>query len=55
MSGERPALKMPYAAAFRASNAWRGIHVTDLLRLQLERLVHADRIDLEGEITRKPL
>ena len=54
-SGERPALRTSDAAAIRASDAWRGIHVTDLLRLQLERLVHADRIDLEAETTRKRL
>ena len=31
----------------RSTNARRGIRITDLLRLQLERLVHADHIDLK--------
>ena len=38
VSGERPVLKMLYAAAIRASDSWRGIRITELERRQLERL-----------------
>ena len=38
VSGERPVLKMLYAAAIRASDFWRGIRIGELERRQLERL-----------------
>lgn len=38
ISGERPVLKMLYAAAIRASDSWRGIRISELERRQLERL-----------------
>lgn len=38
ISGKRTVLKMLYAAAIRASDSWRGIHITELERRQLERL-----------------
>jgi transposase-like protein len=38
VSGERPVLKMLYAAAIRASDSWRGIRIGELERRQLERL-----------------
>ena len=38
VAGERPVLKMLYAAAIRASDSWRGIRITELERRQLERL-----------------
>ncbi len=36
--GERPVLKLMYAALIRGSERWRGIRITDLERKQLERL-----------------
>ncbi|MFC1492199.1 IS256 family transposase, partial [Nitrospinota bacterium] len=38
VSGERPVLKLMYASLIRASNGWRGIRITELERLQLQRL-----------------
>jgi putative transposase len=36
--GERPVLKLSFAALIRASESWRGVRITDLERHQLERL-----------------
>ena len=36
--GERPVLKLMYASVIRASDAWRGVHIGELERAQLERL-----------------
>jgi transposase-like protein len=36
--GERPVLKLAYAALLRASDAWRGIRINDIERGQLQRL-----------------
>lgn len=36
--GERPVLKLMYAALVRASDSWRGVAITDFERKQLERL-----------------
>jgi hypothetical protein len=38
VSGERPVLKMLYAAGIRAANSWRGLRIGELERRQLERL-----------------
>ncbi len=38
MFGERPVLKLMYAALIRASDKWRGIAISDFERKQLERL-----------------
>ena len=38
VGGERPVLKMLYAAVIRASDSWRGIRITELERRQLERI-----------------
>ena len=44
MFGERPVLKLMYAALIRGSERWRGIRITDFERKQLERL----REEIEG-------
>lgn len=36
--GERPVLKLMYASVIRASDTWRGVHIGELERGQLERL-----------------
>ena len=36
--GEKPVLKLCYAALLRASDAWRGVRINDLERGQLQRL-----------------
>lgn len=41
ISGERPVLKMLYAAAIRASASWRGIRITELERLQAQLIERA--------------
>ena len=38
VAGERPVLKLLYAAAIRASDSWKGIRIGELERRQLERL-----------------
>lgn len=52
MWGERPVLKLAYAALLRASDAWRGIRINDLERGQLQTPRRTDQAaSAEGEPT----
>jgi len=52
MFGERPVLKMMYAATLRASQRWRGITITEFERASLQRL--REQLDEENKKETKP-
>jgi len=48
--GERPVLKLMYAAVIRAADAWRGIAITDFQKAQLERLMQQNQDQLRDDV-----